>query len=240
MESPRGDVARISRKELKADRFAREVGHSLEYVETHRRQLLRYGLVAVLVLAVALGAYFFRRQRQTQRRAQLSQVVQMQLAPIARAGDPSSFPTEQAKSQALEKALAELIARHPGSEEATIARYLQAARAAEQGKLAEAEKLYVQVAASGQERFAPLARLALAEIQFAQGRPAEGEKALRALMERPSAFVSRDLAAFALARHLGRSKPEEARKLLESMASEPSASAVSRTAVALMGELLNP
>ena len=48
-------VDRVTRKELKADRFAQEVGHTVEYVSEHRKQVIRYGTIAAAVLVVVIG-----------------------------------------------------------------------------------------------------------------------------------------------------------------------------------------
>ena len=56
---------RITRKNLKDDKFAAEVSHSVEYISGHRQQVLRYGGVAAVVLALAVGIFFYRQHRKT-------------------------------------------------------------------------------------------------------------------------------------------------------------------------------
>jgi hypothetical protein len=36
-------VARITRKELKSDKFALEIGHTVTFFEDHQKVLIRYG-----------------------------------------------------------------------------------------------------------------------------------------------------------------------------------------------------
>ena len=36
-------MARITRKDLKTDKFALEVGHTVDFFEEHRREVVRYG-----------------------------------------------------------------------------------------------------------------------------------------------------------------------------------------------------
>ena len=48
-------ATRITRKELKADKFAVEVEHTVDYVAHHRAQVIRYGVVGVVVVALAVA-----------------------------------------------------------------------------------------------------------------------------------------------------------------------------------------
>ena len=75
----------------------------------------------------------------------------------------------------------------------------------------------------------------MAQIYGVSGRVPEAEKILRSLMDHPTIFVSKEEATIALARLIGKTKPDEARKLLEPL--RTSRSAVSQMAVTVMGEL---
>jgi predicted ribosomally synthesized peptide with SipW-like signal peptide len=233
-------VSRITRKELKTDKFALELGHTVDYVGEHKSQILRYAAVAIGLILIATGTYMYFRSRQTARLEELASAMRVHDATVGPATPAGglNFPTEEAKIQASNKALSGVISNHPSSDEAMIARYLMAGELAKQEKLGEAEKLFQQVSTSGTE-VAPLAQLALGEVYFATNRPAEGEKLLRGLIERPTMYVSKEQATVALARHLARTKPEEARKMLESAASADPNSPVARIAVGVMGELNN-
>ena len=70
-------------------------------------------------------------------------------------------------------------------------------------------------------KYAPLAKLSLAQIYFGDGSAADGEKTLRDLMANPSVFVSKEQATITLARFLAPTKPAEARKLLEPLRTVP-------------------
>jgi predicted negative regulator of RcsB-dependent stress response len=70
------------------------------------------------------------------------------------------------------------------------------------------------VANRGDKNYASLAKVALADIYFSDGRVDQGEKMLRDLMEHPTIFVSKEQAALSLAKHLIGRKNAEVRKLL--------------------------
>jgi TolA-binding protein len=152
-------------------------------------------------------------------------------------GQPSSnsFPTQDVKDQAALRAFADLRAQYPNSAEGQIAQYYLGSIHADQGKLADAEKLYKEVADHGDAKYSALAKLSLSQVYFANGHADQGESMLRDLIAHPSIFVSADQATLALARMLTPTKPAEARKLLEPLRTRPGA--VGQTAIAAIGEI---
>ena len=207
---------RITRKELKADKFAQEVGLTVTFFEEHQKDVIRYGGIAVAALVLILGFFAYQRHTRAGRQEDLAQAIRVQETPVATmsaTGGPT-FPTQEAKDAAATKAFSDLQSKYSGSDEATIAAYYLGAIHADQGKLAEAEKDFKTVADSGGKDYASLAKLALTEIYYSDGCAGEGEKLLRELMENPTIFVSKDHAAIVLARHLTGKNNAEARKLL--------------------------
>jgi predicted negative regulator of RcsB-dependent stress response len=230
-------VARITRKELKTDKFALEVEHTFDFFEEHQSDILRYGGVVLVVAAVVAGVMWYRSHQHTARQQILANALQIESAPVGGAppGSPLSFPTQQAKDQAAVKAFSELAAKYSGTDEGYIAEYYLGSIAVDQGKLPEAEKRFRSVADSAGERYASLAKLALGQIYFAEGKPDLGEKTLRSLIQHPTVFVSADQATIALAKALAPTKPAEARKLLEPL--RTSRSAVGQVAMQVLSNL---
>jgi predicted negative regulator of RcsB-dependent stress response len=230
-------VDRITRKELKADKFALELGHTFTYFEEHRAEAVRYGAIAAGVLALVLVFGWYSRHQHGVREAALNQALQVEEASIGSPSpvSPLTFPTEEARQQEAIKRFSEVAAKYSGSDEAQIAQYYLATIAADQGKLAEAEKSFKQVAESGNRAYASLAQLSLAQIYLGDGRTAEGEKVLRALIEKPTVFVSKEQAALVLARGIMQTRPAEARKLVEPIRTVPGA--IGQIAINLAGEI---
>lgn len=214
---------RLTRKELKQDKFVQEVGQTVDFLERHRQQILRYGAIAAALVLVAAGWLYYSRYQKSVRQKQLTAAMDLMQAPVGPAAfyGPSAFPTAEDKDKAVEKALQDIVSKHPRSEEAIIARYFIGARAASNpARLDEAVKL-LQQAGEGNSPYSSLARLTLAEVYATQGKVAEAEKLLRGLMEKPTILVPKEQATLALARLLSTSRPEEARKLLEPLRSAP-------------------
>lgn len=110
--------------------------------------------------------------------------------------------------------------------------------AADRGELDESVKQLERALKDAGPDYAGLARLALADVFAAQGKTAEAEKMLREVIAKPSALASKEQATLNLARLLARSKPEEAKKLLEPLRTETGAA--SRAAISLLSELSQP
>lgn len=215
-------AGRITRKELKTDKFAVEVEHTVDFVAEHRRQLVLYGSVAVAIVAIAVGIYYFLRHQQTVRALALSDAIQMQQAPVGPANPNAlmSFPNEDAKRVAVTKAFSELAARYPKANEGAVAKYYLGSIASDQGKLADAQKLFQQAAATGDKNYASLAKFSLALVYLAEKRPADADPVLRDLIAHPTVFVSKEQATIELAKSIAPTKPAEAKKLLEPLRSQ--------------------
>jgi predicted negative regulator of RcsB-dependent stress response len=229
-------VPRITRKELKTDKFALEVEHTVTFFEEHRTEIARYGAIAAAVIVLIIGYVIYQRGQHTVREVALSAAIRVQEAPVGQSGNGGlAFPTQEAKDQESLRVFSGLASKYPGTTEGEIAQYYVASIKADQGKLAEAEKLFLDVSQKADEKYASLAKLSLAQIYFADGRDGQGEKTLRDLIANPTIFVSKEQASITLARFLAPKKPAEARKLLDPLRNQ--AGAVGQVALSLLGEL---
>ncbi len=231
-------MARITRKELKTDKFALEVEHTVDFFEEHQAEIIRYGVIAAVVVVLVVLFVIYRNHQHTVRQEALARAIAVQEAPVSVTPPPNtpiSFPTQQAKDAEATKVLSELAAKYSGSDEGYIAEYYLGCIAADQGKLTDAEKRFSSVADSAGKKYASLAKLSLGQIYFAEGKNDQGEKTLRGLMDKPTVFVSKDQAQLTLARLLEPSKPDEARKLLDTLRAKPGA--VGQAAMQAYGDL---
>ncbi|MFB3777058.1 MAG: tetratricopeptide repeat protein [Bryobacteraceae bacterium] len=228
---------RITRKELKKDKFAQEVGHTVEFLDAHRKQFVRYGGIAAAVIVLAAGLFYYNHRQYIARQEALRGALNVMDAPIGSSPAPGipSYASAEEKSRAVAKAFTDLAAKYSGSDEAAAARLYLSGMSLEQGKVDDAVKGFTEVAGSRSQEYASLAKFSLAELYASQGKTAEAEKLLRELMDRPTVLVSKEQAALVLARMIAPNKPEEARKLLEPLRSAPGA--VGRNAIATYGEL---
>jgi predicted negative regulator of RcsB-dependent stress response len=231
-------VDRLTRKELKSDRFALEVQHSVEYVSDHRKQLVRWGGIAVVVALVVLAVFLYRSHQHSVRQAALRSAMLVQQAQVGPAPNEYTiaFPTSAERIKAVIKAMTEVATKYSGTEEGYIAEFYLGTTAADSGNIGEAERRFKLVVDNSVEPYASLARLSLAQLYGSQGKLAEAEKLIRYDMDHPTILVSNEEATIALARLLESTKPQESRKLLEPLRGSPR-SAVSRAAITALDDI---
>jgi predicted negative regulator of RcsB-dependent stress response len=231
-------VDKFTRKELKTDPFATEVQHTLEYVTDHRSQLVRYGSIVVGIAILAAAWYFYSQHEHTVRQDKLAEVFRITNANVGPADNAFTlaYPTEQAKDQALVKALTDLAVQYSGTAEGTIGQFMLAAHAADKGNAKEAERRLRDVVDNGKGPYVSLAAVQLARIYGFQGRIADARALLQPIIDKPTVFVSKEEAELVLAKIIGPSKPDEARKLLDKLRADQRP-AISQVAVSEAAEL---
>jgi len=232
-------VDKITRHKLKTDRFAVEVEHSVEYVSEHKKQVAMYGAIALAVVGIIAGVWYYRNQQHDQRQQELARAQETVQAPVTVVAPPAGalfYPSEAAKTAASQKAFKDLYAKHSGTQEGLIAASYLGALSVDANNMADAEKYFKIVADSGDKNHASMAKLSLSQVYLSTNRPADGEKLLRSLYENPTTYVSKEQAAIALARALAaNAKQAEARKLLEPLRTERPA--VSQLVITMLAQL---
>jgi predicted negative regulator of RcsB-dependent stress response len=230
-------ASHLTRKELKQDKFAVEVEHTVDFFAKHRSQIIRLGGIVVGLLLVIAAIQYYRSSQHAVRQQALAEALALQQAPVGTAppsGGPS-FPSDTAKRDAVSKAFNKLRNDYGGSDEAYIAEYYLASMDADSGKMDDARKKYQDVADHASKNYASLARLALAQLAFAEGRTADGEKLAKELIDHPTDLVSKDQATITLAKGIAPTRPADARKLLQPLASQ--SSEISQVAVSALSDL---
>jgi predicted negative regulator of RcsB-dependent stress response len=230
----------LTRKELKQDNVALRVEETVDFFSKYRQQVVRIGGAAAALAVIVAGVIYYRGAQHDVRQQMLADAFALQSAPVGQAppnGGPS-FQTDAAKKDAVAKAYNKLLTEHSGAEEAYSAELALGGMDADAGKMADARKKFQDVADHASAGFASLAKLSLAQLDFAENKVAEAQSILKDLQEHPTDLVSKTQATYTLARGLAPTQPEEARKLLNSIASGQSEA--SGIAVAALQELPKP
>ncbi|MDP9055507.1 MAG: tetratricopeptide repeat protein [Acidobacteriota bacterium] len=227
-------ASNLTRKELKQDKFAVEAEHTVDFLSTHRKDAVRYGVIALAAAVIVAGVFYYRGSQHSAREQALGEAITLAGAPVGPpqpSGAPS-FPTTEAKESAVSKAFAKVQSDYSGSEEAYVAEYYLAAQALDAGKVDDARKKYQDVADHANANYGSLAKLALGQLDVVENRQPEAESVLKDLMSHPTDLVSETQARFAYAKAIASTKPDEARKLYMQIASEKSdASPIAITAM---------
>ena len=229
---------RLTRKELKSDKFALEVQHSVEYVSEHRRQLVRWGGIGAAAVLLIVGGFVYRNYQRGVRQEKLATAMQIMNANIGQnpADNSLSFPTTVDKDKAFDKAFTELAAKYPGTDEGLLAEFYLGTHAADAGAIDEAAKHYKVVADAGNGPYSSMAKLSLAQIYASQGKQKDGEQLIQSVIDHPTELVSKEAATIALARLIAPKDPARARKMLEPLRGNPRSS-ISRSALNALDDM---
>ncbi len=232
-----------TQKLIEHDAFTEGVVHSVDYVKGHRSQMKLYGGIAAGVLLLVGGVWFFMNRQHTTRQADLGAALRNKDAVVG-PGTPNdprpAYATKEEKAKAETKGFQDLIAKHGGTDEAAVAHYQLGVLAVDAGKLDEAATHFKAAADTAGKDIGSPAKLSLAQVYFNQNKASEAEAILRGLIASPTILVSKEQATMALARMLGTTKPEEARKLLEPIQKDTTRPTAQRNAEVLLGELPQP
>src|ERR1035438_3911425 len=108
-------VSRITRKELKTDKFALEVEHGISFFEHHKNEAVKYGAVAIGVIVLIVGYTIYQRGQHNTRQQALASAIRVQEAPVGQSGNGGlAFPTQEAKDQESIRVFTEIETRHSG------------------------------------------------------------------------------------------------------------------------------
>ena len=234
-------MAGLTRKELKTDQVANTVSNVFEWASEHRKEVVRWGGLAVVAVIAVVGSSYYRSYQAEARQVALAEALRIDDAGVGSQQQIQQqnlhYNTPEEKEKALTQAFSALAAKYPGTQEGAIAEIYMASWAADKGNLAEAEKRFKTVVDSGLKLYASQARLSLARVYAGEGKLADAQKVLQALIDKPTETVSKEEATLLLAELLVQSNPAEARRLAGPLRTSNSA-AVSRAANTVFGELL--
>ena len=219
-------MARISRKELKKDKFVTEVSRTYQFLQQHRTALLWLIITVVLVVVLGVGSYLFVQNRKARANEELAHAIRVFYAPTTLENQPTEpdmkFSDEEARYRQADKEFAAIaqkyswLAKLRFGGQPRLARYYLGLTKQHLGQTKEAmHQLRTLAEQERDQRVAPLARFALAGIYAQNGKPEEAEKLYRELADRPGELVSREMALLTLAEHLSEQKPDEAEKIYQ-------------------------
>lgn len=225
------------KKVVKNDEFKEQVWHGIDFLKHHTDDAKRYGGIALAVLLVAGGTYWFIHHRADVREDALAEALKINDATFGADHQAANlyYNTQQEKDQATEKAFSEVAAKYHGTVEGAVAEMNLAQEAVDRGDMAAGEKYLKDVVDSAPAAFASQSALTLAQLYSDEGKTAEAEKVLNNLIKNPTITVSKDEAQLALAKVIAKTDPQRARQILESLRTDRAA--ISKAAMSALGEL---
>ncbi len=76
-------ASNLTRKELlKQDKFTVEAEHTVDYLSAHRKEVVRYGTVALVVVVLVAAVFYYRSSRASVRQQILGEDIALSNAPV--------------------------------------------------------------------------------------------------------------------------------------------------------------
>jgi predicted negative regulator of RcsB-dependent stress response len=227
-------VDKLTRKELKSDKFAIEVQHSVEVVSEYRKQIIQLGVPAVIIAIIIVVVVSYRSYQHNARQEALHAAMDIQNSTVGPSQSQYvvTYPTEQARETAVLKTWNDLAAKYPGSQEAGIAEFFLGTNASDNGNLAAAAKYFQAAVDMSDKEYASEAKLSLAQVYAGEGKVNEGVNLIQSVIDHPTVMVSKDAATLALADLIKDSNPQRAHQLVDPLRTS-TRSSVSQAAISL-------
>jgi predicted negative regulator of RcsB-dependent stress response len=230
-------VDRQLKKVVKNDEFKEQVWHSIDFLKHHTDDAKKYGGIALAVLVVAGGIYFYINHQADSREEALAAALRIDQATVGSATQAANlhFDNKEEKDKATQKAFRDVAAKYPGTQEGAIALINLGQAAVDRGDLDEGEKDFKAIVDSAPAAYAAQASLALAQLYTIKGKDADATKLLDNLVKNPTITVSKEEAQLALARITVKTDPAGTCKTLEGL--QRGRNAISKAAVSEAGEI---
>ena len=227
------------KEQLEHDRFKDAVQTAVTYTVSNRQNVIRLGVAAVIALLIAGGVTWYLYTRRAERQHDLQSAMELVEAQV---GTPTTevgkvFPTQAAKDAAILKAFKDVAQKDSGSREGMIAEYYAGSLEAETtGDVKDAQVRLRKVVDDG-GAFAPLAKIALARIEYFNGDRSGALSLLHSLIDKPSDFVSKTEAQLMLVQLMSTTEPKQAKSILSSIQNPTHSQDVARAIEQLQTQL---
>jgi tetratricopeptide (TPR) repeat protein len=206
-----------TRHALKKDKFAQAAASSASWVSGHRSGVLRWVIVAVVILVAIVGGLIFWSLRSTAADTALGAAMDTYNAPLAQPGLPAGngiYATASDRTKAANQQFAAVVKQFGWLPQGTKARYLAGITDAELGQNASAETELKAASGAWDRNVANLAKLALAGLYRQTARDPQAIEIYNGLVAKPSETVSAAVAQLDLADlYVTEGKPDQARAL---------------------------
>lgn len=236
-----------TRHQLKQDRFSRVTIGAAEatvhWSVEHKSKVMVGIIIALVVAAAALGAWYYLSQQDLKASVELSQAIRVLDTPLRPEGVPAQpdFPSfASAKERATEahKKLQAIVDKYPHTRSSDMARYFLGLTAATLGDNAAAERDLKTVASSHNDDLSALAKFSLASFYRNNNRTKEALDLYKQLIDKPTRTVGKVTAQLELAAtYLADQQPLEAKRTYEQVQKENPATDAAQIASGKLREL---
>ena len=206
-----------TRHALKNDKFAQATASSMSWVGDHRSNVVRWVIVAVVVLAVVIGGAIFWNVRTDAADLALGSALDTYDSALAQPGAPpeaNTYSTAADRSRAANKQFVAVAQKYGMLSEGAKAHYFAGVTYRELGDNANAETELKTAAGAWDRNLANLAKVALASLYHQTARDPQAIDIYNQLAAKPSDTVPANVAKLDLADlYAASGKQDQARTL---------------------------
>ncbi|MGD0731416.1 MAG: tetratricopeptide repeat protein [Terracidiphilus sp.] len=206
-----------TRHALKKDSFAQATASSVSWVTGHRSGVLRWVVIAVVVLLLAIGGVIYWSMQSAAADNALGAALDIYDTPLAQPGVPAekgAYTAANDRSKAANQQFQAVIQKYGWLPQGAKAHYFAGVTDEELGQNGPAETELKAAAGSWDRNLSNLAKLALASLYHRTGRDGEAIDIYNALAAKPSETVSTSVAQLDLADlYAASGKQDQARAL---------------------------
>ena len=206
-----------TRHALKNDKFAQATASSVSWVSGHRSNVVRWAIVAVVVLAAVIGGAIFWNVRTDAADAALGVALDTYDSALAQPGAPpeaNTYSTAADRSRAANKQFVAAAQQYSWLPEGAKAHYFAGITYRELGDSANAESELKAASGAWDRNLANLAKLALASLYHQTSRDPQAIDLYNQLSAKPSDTVPANVAKLDLADlYAATGKQDQARAL---------------------------
>jgi len=191
-----------TRHALKKDSFAEVTASSVSWLSGHRSGVLRWVVIAVVVVAAGVGSLVCWNLRSADANNALGAALDVYNAPLAQPGAPITagvYASANDRSKAANQQFVAVAAKYGWLAEGAKAHYFAGVTYQDLGQNGSAETELKIAAGSWDRNLANLAKLALAGLYHQTNRDSEAIAVYTALAAKPSDTVSTAVAQLDLA-----------------------------------------
>ncbi|HEY6764062.1 MAG TPA: tetratricopeptide repeat protein [Candidatus Sulfotelmatobacter sp.] len=236
-----------TRHQLKQDAFSRVTIGAAEktahWSVEHRNTLVAVTVALAVVLALAIGGWYYLSAQDEKASLLFSQAVRTMETPVRPAAQPAqpdvpSFTSAKERTDAARKQFQTIVDKYPHTRTSDMAQYFLGVTSAENGDTAGAERNFKQVISSAKRELASVAKLALASLYGNTNRVKEAVALYQELSNKPTSSVSKVTAQLQLAElYKSSNQPLDAKRIYEQIKKDNPSTEAGQMATQKLAEL---
>lgn len=187
-------MAKLTRKQLKQDRFVKEVSEAVGFFATHRKLITGVAVTVAVLVVAGVGFYRYQQGLANEARIALQEAMINYYGLDSRDTGPESFTFETTndKEQKIKESLNKVAQDYAGRLEGEVARLHLALYEVAEGDPEEGKTMLAGFLDHPDDEVAALARKALADQLQREGQSEEALKHYEHLVENPTEMLPKE------------------------------------------------